>query len=51
MAGWWNAVPVLDERVEIDHLEVVMEEGDCGIAGEAQGEGGDGCEDGSFGHG
>lgn len=33
-----------DQRVEVDHLEVVVEEGDDGLAGDGGGEGGYVCE-------
>jgi len=39
-----------DEGVEVDHAEVVLEEGDGDLAGDAWGEWGDGCEDGAFRH-
>lgn len=39
-----DGVPLDDERVEVDHLEVVVEEVEDGFAGEGGGEGGYGCE-------
>lgn len=48
--GRGDAVALFDKGVEVDHLDVVVEEGDCCVAGEAQGEGGDGGEDASFRH-
>lgn len=45
-----DGVPLLDQRVEVDHLEVVVEEGDDDIARQAGRQGGDGCEGGAAEH-
>lgn len=37
VAGRRDAVTFLDERVEVNHLDVVVEEGDCCVAGEPEG--------------
>lgn len=46
-----DAVPLPDERVQVNHLDVVVEEGDGGLAGEPEGERRDGREEAAFGHG
>lgn len=45
-----DGVPLLDQRVEVDHLEVVVEEGDDDITRQAGRQGGDSCEGGAAEH-
>lgn len=43
-------VAVSDQGIQVDHVTVVVEEVDGGLAGDAGGEGSDGGEDCSFRH-
>ena len=51
VAGRFDRMSFDDERVEVDHADVVVEELEDGSAGDACGKGSNGCEDGTFRHG
>ncbi len=42
--GWRDGVPLDDQRIQVDHLLVVVQEVDDDLARDARGQGRDGCE-------